>query len=193
MDAASGRPFLLPVGPGVGGRPRGRTPFRYKDGTPKPDRPMPDGYTPRTRPAVFSLNPRSYQHKNIFSYEGDPGINYATTSDSLFKPPTEMATYVVQRRFDQSPRMHAMNSVGKALFGAEFGHRWGMGSPPSPPVTPLVRPRDQLRPPPASQLTVDQKVAYRETALRHEQKLRAIASARLHTQLRSELSSRDSW
>ena len=83
----SAYPYPLPVGPGVGGKPRGRTLQRYKDGGWKPDRPTLAasrevfGHSPRTdrRDPVSlvgrTLSPRFYQ-ETVSSFFGGQRMSY---------------------------------------------------------------------------------------------------------------------
>ena len=148
---------------------RGPNAQRYKDGAFRPNRPFPEGYSPRSQNAALSLSPRFRDRAGgVYEWAGTMPDYKTTTSNHYCEPHGH--EYIVPTRHGLSPR-NPVSSVSQSIFGDGYlqfsprskvnagiklpplGSINAIGKPPPEPATsrggrragPLLRGRRGLR------------------------------------------------
>lgn len=170
---------------------RGPNAQRYKDGAFRPNRPFPEGYSPRSQNAALSLSPRFRDRAGgVYEWAGTMPDYKTTTSNHYCEPHGH--EYIVPTRHGLSPR-NPVSSVSQSIFGdgyLQFSPRSkvnaGIKLPPLGSINAIgktaAEPEDPD--PPSGKMSTAEQIAYLEVALRHERRMVDATRSRLQTQLR---------
>ena len=164
---------------------------RYRDGTFRPDRPLPPGYSRPGQQPAFS--PRSsYKRPDVTWFWDDPNTSIPTvpTTKSGYKPPyfdSGSPRPAPPKRHELSPRFGA-STVGGIIFGDEryqkFSDRAGLiAMPHLESDEPAASPRSNLGH--RADWTNEQRLRHLQIALNHERRVAETASNNLKTKLRA--------
>ena len=167
---------------------RGDNSARYKDGTFRPNRPLPEGYSPRANmKEKLVLSPRYQRSGGVYEW-GDTTASYQTVS-LLHYPAPDAQSYSVPTRHGLSPRT-MVSGVSQAIAGdgyLQFSPRSkAIAGIKLPPLGTINGTADKPPLAPADEQTPEQQLAFLELALRQERRKAGLARAQLETHLRKD-------